>query len=251
MPPPAEHPNQLRDWLSLDNRNHWNKVTFAVGVIKMDATLCWAQNWINMNKLKLVMTITSAITLEHIEQDIIYWASCPSKAGTRDQMRKWNIKFQQELTLCLWHNAETGPKWWIINTEDSSQLSVFSWESEDFRNFTLEIQIPGSERSKMSLRSPRESHSLHMKKISCLARRLIELYHLCHQVPLLAWLRLFQQAVCALQLLPCWCAATTYIMNRASHDSHFSAVFVIPIHTVARKGMWTLWNFMVCCIHLS
>lgn len=50
----------------------------------------------------LIITIPSAFTLDHIKQDIICTTiefPVPPLQEAEDQMRKWNIRFQQELTL--------------------------------------------------------------------------------------------------------------------------------------------------------
>lgn len=55
-----------------------------------------------MDKCMLIITIPSAFTLDHIKQDIICTTiefPVPPLQETEDQMRKWNIRFQQELTL--------------------------------------------------------------------------------------------------------------------------------------------------------
>lgn len=52
----------------------------------------------------LIIAIPSAFTLDHIEQDII-WATIefpvPPLQEAQDHMRKWNIRFQQELSLAF------------------------------------------------------------------------------------------------------------------------------------------------------
>lgn len=93
MPPSAEHPNQLKDLLGPDKET-WELSCHSGGI--------------NKNGCHIVVSVKGdkhgyiCFTLVHFETDII-WAAIElpvsPKQEAQDQMRKWNIRFQQELTL--------------------------------------------------------------------------------------------------------------------------------------------------------
>lgn len=66
-----------------------------------------------MDILMLFITVTSAFTLDHIEQ-VIIWATIELPVSpwqeAQGQMRKWNIRFQQELTLVFVTRSRDGNK---------------------------------------------------------------------------------------------------------------------------------------------
>lgn len=79
----------------------------------MDAIFCQAQNWINVDKCMLILTVTSVSILDHTEKDItratIELPVSPQQEA-EDHMRKWNIRFQQELTPVFVTQSRDGNK---------------------------------------------------------------------------------------------------------------------------------------------